>query len=67
MNESDGDRRYPHVDTSPTEHEKKVAREGDAERAGDESPTGAADDPGRRPTSGEDLAADRTPGDASTS
>lgn len=54
---------YSHVDTGQTEHEKRVEQHLQ-ERTG--SPTDAADpsvDEGRRPTSTEDLAADRS-GDA---
>ena len=61
---------YPQVDTSPTEHERRVAEESEAgsgAAGGMESGRGddPTTDPGRRPSADEDLRADMTPGDES--
>lgn len=48
------ERDQPQVDTGPSEHEQRVLEESGEGRA--EDPT---QDPGRRPSSDEDLAADR--------
>jgi hypothetical protein len=59
MNERD----YPQVDTTPTEHEQEVAREVEGESDTDDVLDDPTVDPGRRPTSEEDLAADMRPGE----
>jgi hypothetical protein len=58
MNERD----YPQVDTSPSEHERRVVEERDDGRTGEDDLENPNVDPGRRPTSEEDLAADMKPG-----
>lgn len=53
MTEREPDERYPHVDTRPSDHEEAVA---------EQEETGASDDSAMRtsrPTSTEDLEADR--------
>lgn len=51
----------PRVDTGQSEHEREVAQHEEA-RGEMNAESDATEDPGRRPTSREDLAADRSTG-----